>query len=300
MRLIVPARRRPSVAFPGAAPLADKVSFGEHEGLEGALADVVIVDDLRAVPAEFTGLAVTREGEYYRPADGQIGLASGVPAALLLERRASLGRLGEKLDAVSARELREEAAVTLASGRHAAAREAAEAAAAAEREARIAAETAERALSQVRSRRRDLEEHLQRDRRAVEGIAAELAEAAAGKETADAAAANALITTEQLRPGADDAEAALRQAEGAHSASLALVTRRRVELEERRASAERAAAQREAARRRAASDRARLEGARAASRGAPRRARRLHGGRGAYRRPAGALHAPHRPARRRR
>ena len=96
VRLIVPARRRPSVAFPGAAPLADKVSFGEHEGLEGALADVVIVDDLRAVPAEFTGLAVTREGEYYRPADGQIGLASGVPAALLLRAarvaRAALAR----------------------------------------------------------------------------------------------------------------------------------------------------------------------------------------------------------------
>ena len=55
VRLVVPARRRPPVAFPGAAPLADKVSFGEHEGLEGALADVVIVDDLRAVPAEFTG-----------------------------------------------------------------------------------------------------------------------------------------------------------------------------------------------------------------------------------------------------
>ena len=163
------------MAFPGAAPLADKVSFGEHEGLEGALADVVIVDDLRAVPAEFTGLAVTRDGEYYRPADGQIGLASGVPAALLLERRASLERLGEKLDAVSARE-----AARGGGGRRwpprgtTAAREAADAAAAAEREARIAAETAERGLAQVRSRRRDLEEHLQRDRRAVEGMAAEL------------------------------------------------------------------------------------------------------------------------------
>ena len=145
------------------------------------------------------------------------------------------------------------------SGRLAAAREAADAASAAEREARIAAETAERALGQLRSRRRDLEEHLQRDRRAVEGMAAELAEAAAGKETADVAAANALLQIEQLRPSADEAEAALRQAEGAHSASLALVTRRRVELEERRASAERAAERREAARRRAVADRERLK-----------------------------------------
>ena len=259
VRLVVPSRRRPSVAFPGAAPLADKVSFGEHEGLEGALADVVIVDDLRAVPAEFTGLAVTREGEYYRPADGQIGLASGVPAALLLERRASLERLGEKLDAVSAREAREETAVTLAAARQTSVREASAAAATAEREARISAEAAERGLAQVRSRRRDLEEHLQRDRRAVEGMAVELAEAAAGKETADAAAAGALLQTEQLRPAAADAEAALHQAEASHSESLALVTRRRVELEERRAAAARAAERREAARRRATADRERLE-----------------------------------------
>ena len=259
VRLVVPGRRRPSVGFPGAAPLIDKVSFGEHPGLEGALADVVIVDDLRAVPAEFTGLAVTREGEYYRPSEGQIGLAGGVPAALLLERRASLERLREKLDAVSGREVREEAAVTLAAGRLAAARETANESAAAEREARIAAETAERALAQVRSRRRDLEEHLQRDRRAVEGIAAELAEAAAGKETADVAAASALLQAEQQRPSADDAEAALREAEAAHAGSLALVTRRRVELEERHAAAERAAERREAARRRATADRERLE-----------------------------------------
>ncbi len=259
VRLVVPARRRPSTAFPGAAPLADKVSFGDHEGLEGALADVVIVDDLRAVPAEFTGLAVTRAGEYYRPADGQIGLAGGVPAALLLERRASLDRLGEKLAAVSAREAREEAALQLAASRLTTAREAADAAAAADRAARIAAETAERALAQVRSRRRDLEEHLQRDRRAVEGIAAELAEAASGKDAADVAAANALLQAEQLRPAAADAEAALHRSEAAHSASLALVTRRRVELEERRAAAARAAEQREAARRRAAADHERLE-----------------------------------------
>jgi chromosome segregation protein len=259
VRLVVPSRRRPSVGFPGAAPLADKVSFGEHEGLEGALADVVIVDDLRAVPAEFAGLAVTREGEYYRPADGQIGLASGVPAALLLERRASLERLGEKLDAVSAREVREEAAVTLAARRRTAAREASDAVAASEREARIAAETAERGLAQVRARRRDLEEHLQRGQRAVEGIAAELAEAASGRESAESTAAGALLQTEQLRPAAADAEAALRRAEAAHSESLALLTRRRVELEERRAVAARAAERREAARRRASADRERLE-----------------------------------------
>ena len=259
VRLVLPARRRPSVAFPGAAALGDKVSFGEHEGLEEALAHVVIVDDLRAVPAEFTGLAVTRQGEFYRPADGQIGLAAGVPAALLLERRASFERLGEKLGAVAAREVREEAAVALAASRQAEMREAAQEAAADEREARMAAEAAERALAQVRSRRRDLEDHLQRDLRAVEGMAAELAEAAAGKEAADQAAASALLEVERLRPAAGAAEEILHEAEAAHSASLALVTRRRVELDERRAVAARTAERLEAARRRAAADRQRLE-----------------------------------------
>jgi chromosome segregation protein len=247
------------VAFPGAAPLADKVSFGGRDDLEGALADVVIVDELRAVPAGFAGLAVTREGEYYRPSEGQMGLAGGVPAALLLERRASLQRLGEKLDSVGAREVRVEAAVTLAQQRLAAARAAAEAASTGEREARMAAETAERALTQVRSRRRDLEERLQRDGRSVEGIAAELAEAVAAGEAADRVAADALLRSEELRPAAAEADAALHAAEAAHSASLALVTRRRVELEERRAAAARALERREAARKRAAAAGERLK-----------------------------------------
>ena len=68
VRLVVPlARPRPSVAFPGAAPLIDKVSLEGRDELESALADVVIVDDLRAVPDGFAGLAVTRDGEFYRP-----------------------------------------------------------------------------------------------------------------------------------------------------------------------------------------------------------------------------------------
>ena len=57
-----------------------------------------------------------------------------------------------------------------------------------EREARMLAEIAERGLAQVRGRRRDLEDHLQRDRRSVEAIAAELAEAAAAKPTGPAPA----------------------------------------------------------------------------------------------------------------
>ncbi len=260
VRLIVPAgRRRPPTGFPGAAPLVDKISLGGHEDLESALADVVIVDDLRAVPDEFAGLAVTRDGEFYRPSAGQLGLASGVPAALLLERRAGLERLGEKLDAVRAHAVREEAALGLARGQEEAAREERRIAGAAERDARIAAEQAGRELSSLRSRLRDLEDVLARDGRTLEGIAAERAEAAAGIETADAAAAAALLQAEALRPQVEAHAAELDDVESRHGEALALVTRRSVELEERRAAAQRAAEQREAVRVRAAAGAARLE-----------------------------------------
>jgi chromosome segregation protein len=260
VRLVIPLPKpRPPLAFPGAAALIEKVDLGGHDELESALADVVIVDDLRAVPDEFQGLAVTREGGFYRPAAGQIGLASGVPAALLLERRASLQRLGEKHDAVHAREMRDEAALIVARGEEASAREAAREHAGREREARIAAEEAERELKSVRGRLRDLEETKLRDQRALEGIAAEAAEAAAEIRVAVEAAAAALQTAEGLRPEAEAAEEALRARETEYAEALSVVTRRRVELEERGAAARRAADQREAARRRAVADRSRLE-----------------------------------------
>ena len=194
VRLIVPAgRRRPPTAFPGAAPLVDKISLSGHEELESALADVVIVDDLRAVPDEFAGLAVTRDGEFYRPSAGQLGLAGGVPAALLLERRAGLERLAEKLDAVRAHAVREEAALGVARGQEEKARAAHRTAANAEREARIAAEQAGRELATLRSRLGDLTDVMARDARTLEGIAAERAEAAAEIEAAEAAAAAGLL-----------------------------------------------------------------------------------------------------------
>ncbi len=259
VRLVVrPSRRRAAVAFPGAAPLLDKVSLGGHDELEAALSEVVIVDDLRAVPDEFGGLAVTIEGEFYRPASGQIGLASGVPAALLLERRAALQRLDEKSDAVLAREVREEAALAGARRDEAAAREAAAAADAVEREARIVVEQAERALKEIRGRLRDLEDVTARDSRALEGIAAERAEAAEAIAAADAAAASALLQVQNLQPQADAAGTDVAEAERDHAEALSTVTRRRVELEERRGAVERASRQREAARQRAAADRERL------------------------------------------
>ena len=260
VRLVIPLPKpRPPMAFPGAAALIEKVDLGGHDELESALADAVIVDDLRAVPEEFQGLAVTRDGGYYRPASGQVGLASGVPAALLLERRASLERLGERLDAVHAREMRDEAALIVARGEEEAAHEAAREHAGREREARITAEEVERELKSVRGRLRDLEETTTRDRRALEGIAAERAEAAAGVQSAGEAAAVTLLQTERLRAETEAAEEHLRERRTEYSETLSVVTRCRVESEERGAAARRAADQREAARRRAAADRSRLE-----------------------------------------
>ena len=147
-----PSRRRPSVAFPGAAPLADKVSFGEHEELEGALADVVIVDDLRAVPDEFTRAGGDARGRVLparrrpdRPRERRAGGAAARAARVAGatgERSWTPSRRGR-----SARRRRSRCAAA----RQTAAREAAARRPTAEREARIAAETAERGLAQVRA-----------------------------------------------------------------------------------------------------------------------------------------------------
>jgi chromosome segregation protein len=110
----------------------------------------------------------------------------------------------------------------------------------------------------VRDRVRDLDEVTARDRRALEGLAAEQAEAAAEIEAAAETAAKALLRSERLRPDLEGAEAGLTAAEAEHAETLSLVTRRRVELEERSSAARRAAEQREAERRRAAAGRARL------------------------------------------
>ena len=240
VRLIVPPRRSHApTAFPGAAPLLDKVTVGERDELAAALADVVIVDDLRAVPDGFPGLAVTREGEFYRPSAGQLGLAGGLPAALLLERRAALEGLRERLDALRAREARESAAWTKARQAREDAVAASRAAEQEERAARIAAEEAGRELAELTSRLRDLEDTLARARRSSEALAAEAAEALAGKEAGrrDRRRRSACAPNSSSRRSTE-AEAAVAAAEsrvrgvaghGDHAC--------RVELEERRAAA---------------------------------------------------------------
>jgi len=92
-----------AAAFPGAARLLDKVSV-DGEELEEFLDDVVVVDDLRSVPDGFEGLAVTCEGAYYRPGSGELGLAAGVPTAVVLERRSRAAELEGKLAAARAGE----------------------------------------------------------------------------------------------------------------------------------------------------------------------------------------------------
>ncbi len=222
------------------------------------LADVVIVDDLRAVPASFTGLAVTRDGEFYRPVVGQMGIAGSVPAAIALERRASLETLQGRLDAARAREVREAATLERSRSQAQERRTAADEAADAERRARIAAEGAERALASLRSRVADLEEGLARATRGAEALAGEIAEAQAEVERLNESAAASLVRGKQLEPGLVAAEAAAATATADHEQALARALRARVELTERRRARERAEAEQRRVRERAEAGRLRL------------------------------------------
>ncbi len=260
-RLLAPARRgrgRVSSAFPGAVPLADRVTVDVGDRLQHVLAEVVVVSDLTAVPDTFEGLAVTRDGSYYRPSTGQLGLAAGVPAALVIERRARLEALVERLDAVKAREARESVAA-------AAARTRSESLAAARADATAALEAAATALDEARRRtgsaaaqRRGadeqagrLDESLSAARREAESLEAELAALADGVAACerDTAAAHAALRV---------SEAAAAAAEAAHLDALSAFTRARVDLDERRARAQRGADERARGERRLESVRRRL------------------------------------------
>ncbi len=259
VRLVLSGRgRRAATTFPGAAPLLDKVTFEGGEDMPSVLADVVIVDDLRAVPASFPGLAVTRNGEYYRPSSGQLGIAGGVPAALVLERRATLETLRGRLDAVRAREVRETAALERARARAADRRAAAGEAAKDERQARIAAESAERELATLRSRVADLEDGAARARRGAEALAAEIAEAQGEAERLQTVAATSLTRAQQLAPELAAAEDAAATAAATHERALAATLRARVELDERRRARARAEEERRRAQERAEEGRRRL------------------------------------------
>ena len=176
VRLVLPPRSHRRATFPGAVPLLDKVSVDEAGGLAEALGDVVIVDDLQTVPEDFAGLAVTRDGAYYRPREGQLGLAAGVPAALLLDRRAVHDRLRSESDVVQSRELREKA---VAARKRAAAERAAQKLARADarvRAARAAAAAARVELSQAEARAQEADARLERARRESAALAAESAD----------------------------------------------------------------------------------------------------------------------------
>jgi chromosome segregation protein len=259
VRLLLPgARKRGSTGFPGALPLLDKVSVEGLEGLEDELADVVIVDDLRAVPKEFPGLAVTRAGEYYRPSVGQLGLAAGVPAALLLERRARLEALQSRLDAVAAHEARGEAVTAQATAAADAAVAELEIRREEERAARAAVETARGERAADEATLHDLDEREARRARRRQSLAAELGEDDDEGEKIEQRAAELLVEVEAAAPPATAVEQASADAQTAHEAATGALTRIRVELETRRAAARLAAEEHERALARAREGRVRL------------------------------------------
>ncbi|MEZ5125703.1 MAG: chromosome segregation protein SMC [Thermoleophilia bacterium] len=260
VRLLIHSETQGSVsAFPGAVPLVTKVSGARAGELAAVLADVVLVDDLRSVPSGFSGLAVTREGEFYRPQAGQLGLAGGMVTALLLERRSSLEALTEKRPSLEAALATAAAGVGAAREAHAHAQAATDRAQTAAQGARDTAQAAERALAQARAKRLDAETSLIRDERALEAVAAERGEAQAAAADALAAAESARQRAESARPDSDAAEMELRAAEEEAAATQATLLRRRVELDERRQAAARAAAQRAAIASRVTAARDRLQ-----------------------------------------
>ena len=244
-------------AFPGALPLLDKVSLeGDADG-ERALRDVVIVDDLRAVPGSFAGLAVTRDGAFYRPSTGELGLAAEVPATLLLERKSRLAGLTQRIDAVRAREARDSAAAARAK---AAVEVAAQARA-------VAAESADAAIGRDDQARRHAETLVaerqilaERHARLVEAVAAgekELGELDAGTTALTARLAVSAAEIVVLATDVVTTQQSAVDLEARHDEALATLTRARIELEERGAQAARAREERARAERRAASARSR-------------------------------------------
>jgi len=232
---------------------------GAGERIAELLRDVVVVQDIRAVPSDFAGLAVTRDGAFYAPRDGQLGLAGAAPAAAALERRALLATLSERARQIEqelarAREERDERRRTAehtAGARHEASRAALS--------AREAVQASEREAGAVEERLRDIESRLARALREREAHQAEAADLEEELERLDVAAAQGLVLVERLAAPLAAAEEALAGLEEAHDAALGALARARVELEERSAAAERAARERAEAERRLAAGRARLE-----------------------------------------
>jgi len=223
------------------------------------LRDVVVVQDVRAVPSDFAGLAVTRDGAFYAPRDGQLGLAGAAPATAALERRALLATLSERARQIDEelarardeRDVRRRTAEGTAATRHEASRTALS--------AREAAQAAEREVGAAEERLRDIESRLARALREREAHQAEAGDLEEELERLDAAAAQGLMLVERLAAPVAAAEEALVDLEEAHDAALTTLARARVELEERSGAAERAARERAQAERRLAAGRARLE-----------------------------------------
>jgi len=231
-RLLLPGRQRRVGVFPGAVPLLDKVSVEDE--LEPLLADVVVVDDVRTVPDTFAGLAVTRSGEYYRPQVGQVGLAAGVPAAVLLQQRTRLRELEKRAAELRADETREMARVEELGREAGVLEETFDELRARERAARGRADQAARDREAREARVRACEESLGRAQRTHAGAAREVA-----------ALEEEITALERRSAEASDA--------------LAAHTRARIELNERRAAVRREEEERARAVARAATARARID-----------------------------------------
>jgi chromosome segregation protein len=226
-------------AVPGGDALAGHV-HGAPQAVRRLLARTVVVDDLTAVPASFGGLAVTRDGGFYAPSEGQLGLATAIPAAVLLERRARLETLGRRLvelrEALEAAQASERASAETADGAAARRRELERE----EREVRSLTEQREREARAATERAAEVRALLTRQAREREALEAESGALAQEVEDLERRAAELLVEQEGAAAPVAEAEEQLPALEEAHDQALAALTRARVELDERAAAAERA------------------------------------------------------------
>jgi chromosome segregation protein len=258
-RLILPRPGRGAIKlFAGALPLAEKVTVNGPPSLLEALRHVVIVDDLRTVPEAFDGLVVTLEGAYYRPRDGELGLAGGTPTALLLERRAALEATLSRL--ADWREREQQAAAKVAELRAAAAvaDEAASGTAQVVRAAQQTVDRARQAVSAGERLQRDDDDVRERAGRRLTALRAERDEALAEAAELERQAAAALLRLETATTPVATLETELADWQSEHDQSLAAVTQARIERDERRSAMQRAERERAAMLARAQAARARL------------------------------------------
>ena len=257
VRLVLPSRPQAAASVSQLGePLADHVSGGEH--VRRLVASVRVVDDLRAVPASFGGIAVTKDGAFYDVTRGELGLAAGTPPAVLLQQRAQLGSLERQCEGLRRGLSQAEKACAAARGEVEAGERRRAEADRVETEAAAEAQAARRRAETAEGRLREATTAMERGERRRAALGADLREVNEELQDLRSREAERTRAVQRLAEPLAAGEAESAVLEGEHEDVVARLTRLRVELEQRAAARARREREREAAARRAQETRSRL------------------------------------------